>query len=207
MISRRSWTEQTTFQLFAIRPSPWRRLLSSGRRTIAFAPSSDCVVNKTCTELSGLPDFQAEQSWTRYPMSATVALIAGQYAGASSSNCVALCTQFSTGRVRRIWLTSLSLLVPAVHVVSASVPRRRPTTRCHGCAQSSLNVRSHMQDLLHGTNWLPEDLGAVADPAEFRKQLKTHFSLQLIMFTDICHRGFYLLCFRSTPPIDSSEST
>jgi len=87
-----------------MRPLPWRRLLSSGRRTIAFAPSSDCVVNKTCTELSGLPDFQAEQSWTRYPMSATVALIAGQYAGASSSNCVALCTQFSTGRVRRIWL-------------------------------------------------------------------------------------------------------
>ena len=32
---------------------------------------------------------------------------------------------------------------------------------------------------------LPEVLRAVADPVEFRKQLKTHFLLQPIMFTDI----------------------
>ena len=84
--------------------------------------------------------------------------------------------------------TSLSLLVPVVHV-PASVPRRRPTTRGHGCAQSSLNVRSHMHDQL------PEDLRAVADTAEFRKELKTHlFTAVKIMFTDICHRGFYVLC-------------
>ena len=38
-------------------------------------------------------------------------------------------------------------------------------------------------------NGLSEDLRAVADPAEFRKQLTTHCLLQLIMFTDICSRG------------------
>ena len=38
-------------------------------------------------------------------------------------------------------------------------------------------------------NGLSEDLRAVADPAECRKQLKTQFLLQLIMFTDICSRG------------------
>ena len=37
-------------------------------------------------------------------------------------------------------------------------------------------------------NGLSDDLRAVADPAEFRKQLKAHLLLQLIMFTDICSR-------------------
>jgi len=34
-------------------------------------------------------------------------------------------------------------------------------------------------------NGLSEDLRVVADPAELRKELKTHFLLQLIMFTDV----------------------
>ena len=91
--------------------------------------------------------------------------------------CIALCTQFSTGRVRRIWSTSSSLPVPVIHV-PASVPRRRPTTAYHGCTQSWLNVglRSHMQGILHGSwNGLPEDLRSLADPVEFQKELKTHF--------------------------------
>jgi len=109
--------------------------------------------------------------------------------------CVALCTQFSKGRVRRIWSTSLSLLVPAVHVVPASVPRRRPTTRCRGCAQSSLNVRSHMHDLLHdGTDCL-KICAPWPTQLNFGNSWKLTFSLQPITFTDIWHRRFDVLCF------------
>jgi len=74
-----------------------------------------------------------------------------QWASASSSNCVALCTLFHTGRVQRIWPTSSSALVPAVHAL-VYVQHRLTTTRCHGCAQSSRNVRSGTQDRLHGTD-------------------------------------------------------
>jgi len=66
-------------------------------------------------------------------------------ASASSSNCVALCTLFHTGRVQHIWPTSSSPLVLAVQAL-VSVQHRRPTTRCRSCAQSSWNMRSRMQD-------------------------------------------------------------
>ena len=62
-----------------------------------------------------------------------------QYTGTSGSNCAALCTLSSTGRVQRICQTLLSPSVQAVHVLDYVPPRRR-TSHCHGCAQSSTNV-------------------------------------------------------------------
>jgi len=41
-------------------------------------------------------------------------------------------------------------------------------------------------------NGLPKVLHAMADPVEFRKQLKLTFLLQPIMFTYIFHHGFYV---------------
>ena len=76
-----------------------------------------------------------------------------QYAGASSSNCAALCTPSSTGPVQRICQTLLSPSVQVVHVPDY-VPHRRRTSHCHGCAQSSTNVHLATPVPLRGTTCL-----------------------------------------------------
>ena len=96
-----------------------------------------------------------------------------QYAGASSSNCAALCTPYSTGRAQRICQTLLSPSVQAVHVPDY-VPLRRRTSHCHGCAQSSANVHLATLVPLRGTTCL-KICAPLTDTAKFRQQLKTYF--------------------------------
>jgi len=118
-----------------------------------------------------------------------------QCAGASSSNCVALCTLFHTGRVQRIWPTSSSPLVPAVHAL-VSVQHRWPNTCCRGCAQSSWNVRFRTQDCPHGTDYL-KICALWQTQLTFENSWKLTFLLLLIMFTDICSRGLPFYVFRT----------
>ena len=118
----------------------------------ALAGLPQATITTTGTELGGSLDFRAEHPPACDDMSVTVAL-ATWYAGASSSNCAALCTPSSTGRVQRICQTLLSPSVQAVHVPDYVPPRRR-TSHCHDCAQSSANVHLATPVLLRGTTCL-----------------------------------------------------
>ena len=73
--------------------------------------------------------------------------------GVSSSNCAALCTQFSTAHVQLIWLPLCSRLMPADHAwVNVAGQRRRQTSHYHSYVPSLESVLSRTPVPLHGTH-------------------------------------------------------
>jgi len=73
-------------------------------------------------------------------------------AGASSSNCVVLCIQFSTETVRCIYQTSLRQWVPVDRVFTYD-HHHRPTTCYRNFAPSSASVPFLTLVRLHGTDY------------------------------------------------------
>ena len=147
-------------------------------------------------------DLQAEQSWTCHSMSATVAL-----AGASSSNCVESLTLSHTPYVTcPAYLTNI--------VVPAGAGRTRSRSRfdiVHRLHAPRLRTKFAERAFLYAGpsawNGLPEVLRAVADPDEFRKQLKTHFftashnvywyfSWWILCFYDCCNAPMFIFSKR-----------
>jgi len=132
---------------------------STGRLT-----SDNCCTTSTCSELSGSLHLQYVSPCTGY-----------QYTGTSSLNCLvmhcvpcATCPAYLMNIVEPIGASWMCSSLRLTLSMDFTLP-----FYC-GCAQSLVNVCSHT--LVPAWNALPEDLCTIADPAEFRKQLKTLFS-------------------------------
>ena len=137
--------------------------------------------SKTATELGGSLNFRAEHLWACHAMFVTVALATSTLACPVQTVLRyalvfhGMCPAFLSNIVEPVG-------AQAVHVPDYVPPRRR-TSRCHGCAQSSVNIHLATPVPLCGTTCLKICV-LLQTQRSSDNSWRLTFLLELLMFSD-----------------------